>query len=132
MDVVPPLLMHDDLLYPLVEQQNRTLMYTDIPRDSFGISESASSNSILACETAAACSAVKCYKLKALTETTDITWDPNGSNEQIASGDKEVVTTTDIETRFEDVEGQHARSSTESHSGDDLTRKQSPDSRNVV
>lgn len=76
---------------------------------------------------------------KAFGRGDDMTWmemtvagDRNGSKDQIVTEDNEVVITTNIETRFEDVEGQHARSSTGSHSADDLTRKQSPDSRKVV
>ncbi|CAG8924032.1 unnamed protein product [Penicillium salamii] len=58
---------------------------------------------------------------------------PNGSKEHIVTGSKEVVITTDIETRFEDVEN-HAgpSSSDDSAFREDLSKEHSPDNRKIV
>ncbi|CAI7567297.1 unnamed protein product [Penicillium bialowiezense] len=56
---------------------------------------------------------------------------PNGSKEHIVNGSRDVVITTDIVTRFEDVEHHAGPSSGDSISGEDLIRH-NPDDRNVV
>jgi len=62
-----------------------------------------------------------------------VTEGPNGSKDHIVNGPTDVVITTDIVTRFEDVERHAAPSSGDSSiSGEDLIRVQSPDSRKVV
>jgi hypothetical protein len=57
----------------------------------------------------------------------------DGSKEHIVSGTKNVVITTDIVTRFEDVEGRRGPSSGgSSASGEDLIRERSQDVQKVV
>lgn len=51
---------------------------------------------------------------------------PNGSKEDIVSGPKDVVITTDIVTRFEDVEHQAGLSSGDSSVSEELVREMSP------
>lgn len=60
---------------------------------------------------------------------------PNGSKEHIVNvnGTKDVVITTDIVTRFEDVDGHRGPSSGDSNvSAEDLIRERSHDVRKVV
>ncbi|KKK11814.1 hypothetical protein ARAM_002659 [Aspergillus rambellii] len=58
--------------------------------------------------------------------------DPTGSNKQIVGGSKDVVVTTDIVTKFEDIESHRGPSSNDSNiSSEDLVSGESPNSRNV-
>jgi hypothetical protein len=62
-----------------------------------------------------------------------VTEGPSGSNEHIVNGPSDVVITTDIVTRYEDVERHTGPSSGVGRiSDEDLIRKQTPDTRKVV